>query len=191
VGTRLSRGYSPPSSLKNSKQLRKDLRAVWERKDSPDVDAEMKKINRELATVNRKIDKATDYMLENDDTSDIWHKRFSLLQEHRETLETDLKAFQELTHDTERRIEELEEMFRLLDSVTLTDIWDEGLPEERRAIVNTYLKGIYIYRDRCEIEFVNIPRFKVWWDEVNRGKVRVRMEQENRVTLDSYTAIGC
>jgi hypothetical protein len=137
-----------------------------------------------LARVNGKIDKATDYMLENDDTTDSWHKKLSDLQEHRDILETELKAFKELIHDTEHRIEELDEMFTLLDSVSFVDIWEEGLPEERRAIINTYLKGIYIYRDRCEIEFVNIPRFKVWWDEVPNGKVRVDLERVNRLAIN-------
>ncbi len=164
--------------LKNSQQLRKDLREVWEKKAPPDVSGEIKKLSRELAGVNRKIEKATDYMLEHDETSEIWRKKLVMLQEHRDILEKDIEAFERLSQDNEDRIAELEEMFQVLDSVSFEEIWQEGEPGERRAIMNTYVKGIFIYRDRCEIEFVNIPPFQVWWDEVSNGKVRVEMERE-------------
>ena len=61
-------------------------------------------------------------------------------------------------------------MFAVFDRVTFTEIWGAGLPEVRHAIFCTYVKEITIYEYRLEVEFVNVHRFKIRWDEVGHKK---------------------
>ena len=60
----------------------------------------------------------------------------------------------------------------------------------RHAIFCTYVKEITIYEDRLEVEFVNVHRFKIRWDEVGHKKVCISMEREMRLAIKATSMDG-
>lgn len=167
--------------LKEDKTLKRDLREAWERKQEHDYTPLMVKAAKEVEALTREINNVVSIIGRKPAIDDILIERVNELKEKREVARDNMLMWERWTHEKENRVGELEKMLAVFESASVREIWDEATNEEKRALLNEYVYSIYIFRDHAQIRFFNVPEFKVWWSEVDRGEVRPLMEREMRV----------
>lgn len=63
--------------------------------------------------------------------------------------------------------------------MSFEDIWNEAADIESRWILQYYLKCVVVHREYAEVQFYDVPAFRVEWSEVNgKGDVCISLERE-------------
>lgn len=166
--------------LKDDEVLRQELRDTWKNRKHPDFSEVLNKSVKQLELVNKKVNKCVDMMLSMSDLEDIWSQKLTSLKAQRTAIEADIDMWTRQDEQKFIRKAELDELLSRFEDDTMSVIWNEGDDEEKRAILYQFVECIYVYPEYAVIQYFNIPAFKVWWSEVDRGQVRPIMERENR-----------
>jgi hypothetical protein len=112
------------------------------------------------------------------DADDFREIKIELVQREKQLLK-ELDAFRDIARENERHTESLVELLEILDRVNTEDIWNETTDLERKWILDDFLKALVVHREYAEIQFYDVPTFKVDWSEVDgRRKLRTLMERE-------------
>ena len=173
--------------LKENHNFRKELREYWLAKEPPEVvEEQIEKTKRQLTGIKRKRDKMANLLLEDGiDADDFKDIKVELIEREKQLLK-ELDAFGELAKENERHAESLEELLDLLDRISFEDIWNEATEIERKWILEDYLRAIVIHPEYAEVQFYDVPAFRVDWSEVN-GKKDVCISMERETGLESAT----
>ena len=165
--------------LKDHHDFQEEMRFFWASKQTPqELKQEIKKVDRKLSKIKTQRDKMARLLLRDGIEPDDFAGIKAELAQQEAQLIKEKEAWLSYDQESKSRLESLEELLEILEKTPLKEIWVEANDEERRWILEDYVRAIVFHEDYIEIQYYDAPAFKVFWDEVNGRDVCIKMERE-------------
>ena len=177
--------------LKEHHDFQEELRRFWSTKQTPEeLKQETKKVDRRLAEIKKQREKMARLLLKDGiEPEDFAGIKAELVQQEVQ-LTNEREGWLSYERENESRLQSLDELLAILEKTPLRDIWGEANDEERRWILEDYVRAIVLHEDYIEIQYYDAPAFKVFWDEVNGRNVCIKMERETGLEPATWSLEG-
>ena len=164
--------------LKEHHDFQEELKGFWGNKATPkELNEQIKKVEKELAKIDRQRKKMASLLMEDGIESSDFVSFKEELNFKETQLRKELESWLAYARESETRLASLEELLQILKITPLHEMWAEATDDERRWILEDFIKAIVLHDEYIEIQYYDAPPFKVFWDEVKGRNVCIKVER--------------